>query len=67
MDVDEGGPRFECLVSGLDLLRRRDRDGRVVLLARNRASIATAIMTGAMSSLLFLEHEAIMRGNRLDL
>jgi hypothetical protein len=29
--------------------------------------IATAMMTGVMSSLLFLEHEAIMRGNRLDL
>jgi len=38
MDVDEGGPRLECLVSGLDLLGGRDRDGGVVLLARDGAS-----------------------------
>jgi hypothetical protein len=29
MDVDEGGPRLECLVSGLDLLGGRDRDGEI--------------------------------------
>ena len=37
VDVDERGPGLEGLVRALDLLGRRDRQGRVVLLARNRS------------------------------
>ena len=33
MDVDEGSPRLECLVSGFDLLRWSNRDSGVILLA----------------------------------